>query len=213
MGKAPARAQNGGRASPSWQRSSIDMFFLRQVFTAAAAAAFLSSALAVEPADRQFEALARLPEAGLRATPGQEIEVEVDLAAGSGFSVEVTGERAAARASANIDASAWVARGSTPRGSGAGCGVDGGAAAVLDEAGRGGLTGSAGGALAKAGSGAARFSAAPSSPDLGSCASLAACTMSLGSATCSATSARSKPSQVMETASDRSRPKRITFGG
>lgn len=73
------------------------MFFLRQVFTAAAAAAFLSSALAVEPADRQFEALARMPEAGLRATPGQEIEVEVDLAAGSGFSVEVTGERAAAR--------------------------------------------------------------------------------------------------------------------
>ena len=97
MGKSPARAQNAGRASPSWQRSSIDMSFLRQVFTAAAAAAFFSSAQAAEPADRQFEALARLPEAGLRALPGQAIEVDVDLAAGSGLGVEVTGERAAVR--------------------------------------------------------------------------------------------------------------------
>jgi len=97
MGKSPARAQNAGRASPSWQHSSIDMFFLRQVFTAAAAAAFFSSAQAAEPADRQFEALARLPEAGLRALPGQAIEVDVDLAAGSGLGVEVTGERAAVR--------------------------------------------------------------------------------------------------------------------
>ena len=97
MGKSPARAQNAGRASPSWQHSSIDMFFLRQVFTAAAAAAFFSSAQAAEPADRQFGSLARLPEAGLRALSGQVIEVDVDLAAGSGLGVEVTGERAAVR--------------------------------------------------------------------------------------------------------------------
>ena len=82
---------------PSWQRSSFDMFFLRQVFTAAAAAAFFAPALAVEPADRQFEALARLPEASLKALPGQEIEVDVDLEAGSGFTVDVAGERAAVR--------------------------------------------------------------------------------------------------------------------
>ncbi len=73
------------------------MFFLRQVFTAAAAAAFFSSAHAVEPAETQFEALARLPEAGLKATPGREVEVDVDLEAGSSFTVEVTGERAAVR--------------------------------------------------------------------------------------------------------------------
>ncbi len=82
---------------PSWQRSSFDMFFLRQVISAAAAAAFFTQALAVEPADRQFEALARLPEASLKALRGQEIEVDVDLEAGSGFTVDVTGERAAVR--------------------------------------------------------------------------------------------------------------------
>ena len=73
------------------------MFFLRQVFTAAAAAAFFSLAQAVEPAEKQFESLVRLPLADLKAMPGQEVEVDVDLAAGSGFTVEVTGERAAVR--------------------------------------------------------------------------------------------------------------------
>jgi len=73
------------------------MFFLRQVFTAAAAAAFFAQALAAETAERQFEVLARLPEASLKALPGQEIEVDVDLSASSGFTVAVTGERAAVR--------------------------------------------------------------------------------------------------------------------
>jgi hypothetical protein len=73
------------------------MRFLRQVFTAAAAAAFFARALAAEPADRQFEALSRLPEAGLKAMIGQEIEVDVDLAASSGFTAEVIGERAEVR--------------------------------------------------------------------------------------------------------------------
>ena len=63
----------------------------------AAAAAFFGQALAAEPADRQFEALARLPEAGLRAMPGQSVEVDVDLLASSGFTVEIIGERAAVR--------------------------------------------------------------------------------------------------------------------
>ncbi|MBP5997968.1 MAG: hypothetical protein KA535_08460 [Azonexus sp.] len=73
------------------------MFFLRQVFTAAAAAAFFSSAHAVEPAETQFDALARLPEASLKAMPGREVEVDVDLEAGSGFTIEVAGERAVVR--------------------------------------------------------------------------------------------------------------------
>lgn len=43
---------------------SIGMHFLRQASTAAAAAALFSQVLAAEPAARQFEALARMPEAG-----------------------------------------------------------------------------------------------------------------------------------------------------
>ncbi len=74
------------------------MHFLRQVATvAAAAAAFLAPALAAEPADQQFEALSRLPEAGLKAMIGQEIEVDVDLAASYGLTVDVIGERAEVR--------------------------------------------------------------------------------------------------------------------
>jgi len=71
--------------------------FLKQVISAAAAAAFFSPALAVEPADRQFEALARLPEAGLLAMAGQVVEVDVDLTASSGFNVELRGDRADVR--------------------------------------------------------------------------------------------------------------------
>jgi hypothetical protein len=41
--------------------------------------------------------LASLPQVNLEATPGQEIEVDVDLAASPGFSVEVLGERAEVR--------------------------------------------------------------------------------------------------------------------
>ncbi len=85
------------RATPSWRRSCFDMFFLRQVFTAAAAAAFFSPVLAGESAERQFEALARLPAAEFAAMQGQAVEFDIDLAAGSGLSVEVAGERATVR--------------------------------------------------------------------------------------------------------------------
>lgn len=73
------------------------MHFLKQVSTVAAAAAFFAPALAAEPAELQFETLACLPEAGLKAMIGQEIEVDVDLAASSGLTVEVIGERAEVR--------------------------------------------------------------------------------------------------------------------
>jgi hypothetical protein len=73
------------------------MHFLKQVFTVAVAAAFFAPAFAAEPAELQFEALARLPEAGLKAMIGHEIEVDVDLAASSGLTVEVIGERAEVR--------------------------------------------------------------------------------------------------------------------
>ncbi|MDP3539816.1 MAG: hypothetical protein Q8S26_14070 [Azonexus sp.] len=73
------------------------MFFLKDVFTAATAAAFFSQAIAAEPAERQFEALARLPVAELSSMSGKKIEVDVDLVASPGFSVEVVGERAEVR--------------------------------------------------------------------------------------------------------------------
>jgi hypothetical protein len=69
----------------------------RQVFTAAAAAVFFGPVLAAETAERQFEALARLPETSLRAAVGQVVEVDIDLAASSGFDVELRGKRAEAR--------------------------------------------------------------------------------------------------------------------
>jgi hypothetical protein len=58
---------------------------------AAIVAAIVSPASAAEPADRQFAALSALPEAG------KVVEVDIDLAASSGFTVEVLGERLAAR--------------------------------------------------------------------------------------------------------------------
>ena len=73
------------------------MIFLRSVISVVAAAAIFSPAQAAEPADRQFEALAQLPPAGLHAKPGEKIEVDVDLSASSGFTVEVVGERVEAR--------------------------------------------------------------------------------------------------------------------
>jgi hypothetical protein len=64
MGTQPAAAQDDHRAIARPAMFSISMDFLRQAATAAAAAAFFPPALAAEPAARQFEALARLPEAG-----------------------------------------------------------------------------------------------------------------------------------------------------
>lgn len=73
------------------------MFFLRHFLAAAATGAILSLAQAAEPAASQFAALAALAPPGLADRPGQEIEVDVDLAASPGFSVEVLGVRAEVR--------------------------------------------------------------------------------------------------------------------
>lgn len=70
---------------------------LREVFTAAAAAAFFSPVLALEPAASHFEVLARLPEADRAAFVGKRLELDVDLAASSGYSVAVAGQRAEVR--------------------------------------------------------------------------------------------------------------------
>ena len=82
---------------PERQTYRLPMFPLRQSVLVAMAIAICLPALAAEPAARQFEALAALPPASLKAMPGQEIEVDVDLAASSGFNVELRGERAEAR--------------------------------------------------------------------------------------------------------------------
>lgn len=73
------------------------MFFLRHFLAAAATGAIFSLAQAAESAASQFAALAALAAPGLADRPGQEIEVNVDLAASPGFSVEVLGERAEVR--------------------------------------------------------------------------------------------------------------------
>jgi hypothetical protein len=70
---------------------------IRQIFAVAALAACFSPARAADPADRQFEALARLPESGLRAVSGQEIEVDVDLTGAAGLTVDLAGDRAEVR--------------------------------------------------------------------------------------------------------------------
>jgi hypothetical protein len=75
----------------------ITMIFLRSAISVVLAAAFLPPAQAAEPADRQFEALAQLPPASLNTKPGEKIEVDVDLSASSGFTVEVVGDRVEAR--------------------------------------------------------------------------------------------------------------------
>ena len=79
------------------RHADLHMFPFRQLATALAAAAVILPALATDSAETQFAVLASLPEAGLRAMPGQRIEVEVDLAASPGFAVDVLGERAEAR--------------------------------------------------------------------------------------------------------------------
>ena len=73
------------------------MFFLRHCLTAALAAAFLTPAAALDSAEQQFERLAAQVKAGHPPSPGETVEVDVDLAASSGFSVEVAGERAQVR--------------------------------------------------------------------------------------------------------------------
>jgi len=75
----------------------IDMNFLREALTAAMAAAFFAPAFAVEPAASRFEALAQLPTASLSSAQGESMEFDIDLAASSGYSVVVEGERAEAR--------------------------------------------------------------------------------------------------------------------
>ena len=77
--------------------STEPMRFPRQISLALFAAAVIAPALAAEPADRQFEALAALPEAGLARMPGEAIEVDVDLSASPGFTAEMRGERVEVR--------------------------------------------------------------------------------------------------------------------
>lgn len=67
---------------------------------------------ATEPPDHQFEVLSRLADGGLGAMPGQTVEVDVDLPASSGFTVQVMGERAEAR-------TAWPSTRSPRAGAGA----------------------------------------------------------------------------------------------
>ena len=97
MGRALPVADNQASAAPSWRRGNFDMLFLRQVFAAAVAAVFFGQGLAAETAERQFEALARLPDADIQAVAGQVVEVDIDLAASAGFDVELRGERADVR--------------------------------------------------------------------------------------------------------------------
>lgn len=73
-----------------------EMISLRYIFTAATVAAFFGSLHAAEPADRQFEAMARLSEPELQANIGRVVEVAVDLT-NAGLSFEPEGDRVEAR--------------------------------------------------------------------------------------------------------------------
>lgn len=73
------------------------MAFLNKVIPLAAATVLFGQGLAAETAERQFEALTGLPDASLQVMAGQLVEVDVDLLASSGFTVEIIGERAEAR--------------------------------------------------------------------------------------------------------------------
>ncbi len=88
------------------------MVFLRQLIVAAMVAVLVPVLQATEPPDHQFEVLSRLADGGLGAMPGQTVEVDVDLPASSGFTVQVMGERAEAR-------TAWPSTRSPRAGAGA----------------------------------------------------------------------------------------------
>lgn len=97
MGLAAQSVQDDSCSCALMVAFMSDMNFLRIIITAASVAAFFSSVQAAETAERQFAVLAQLPEAGLHAKPGEKVEVDVDLSASSGFSVEIVGERVEAR--------------------------------------------------------------------------------------------------------------------
>ena len=97
MGFKTKRCRHGVVAFALMAAFMIEMIFLRQVIAVTAAVAFFAPVQAAEPADRQFDALAQLPPAGLHAKPGEQIEVDIDLSANTGFTLEVVGERVEAR--------------------------------------------------------------------------------------------------------------------
>jgi len=78
-------------------RLLIDMRFLEEAITAAAVAVFFVPALAAEPADVRYAALAGLAPGERLAEQGRVLEFDVDLAASPGYSIEVSGGRAAVR--------------------------------------------------------------------------------------------------------------------
>lgn len=70
------------------------MRFLEEAITAAAVAVFFVPALAAEPADVRYAALAGLAPGERLAEQGRVLEFDVDLAASPGYSIEVSGGRA-----------------------------------------------------------------------------------------------------------------------
>jgi hypothetical protein len=81
-------------AAPAVFYGSVAMRPLPLVFALLLAGQF-GPALAAQPAAAQFEALAGLSTNELATQPGRNIEVDVDLSASPGFTVELAGERAA----------------------------------------------------------------------------------------------------------------------
>lgn len=69
------------------------MFFLRYIFTAASAAAFLGSVQAADTAERQYVAIAKLPADVIKVKVGQVVEVDVDLSAPGSLEINEVGER------------------------------------------------------------------------------------------------------------------------
>lgn len=68
----------------------VDMFFLRQFFTATAVAAFFGAAFAADPAAQQFD---QIRSTGPEKALGRTVEVEVDLTGAPGLSEETQAGR------------------------------------------------------------------------------------------------------------------------
>jgi hypothetical protein len=73
------------------------MKFLEEAITAATVAVFFLPALAAEPADARYAALAALTADERRAEQGRMLEFDVDLTASPGYSIDLVGERAEVR--------------------------------------------------------------------------------------------------------------------
>lgn len=92
MGRKGESPHDAPRCIPPLVCGRIKNMDIRHILAAASVAVFSCVAVAAEPADRQFARLAAPAGGGGEAAIGQVIEVDVDLDASTGYSVDGEGE-------------------------------------------------------------------------------------------------------------------------